>query len=208
MNQLLVIIFLFSTHLAAGANECYIRPTANGQRPTVIGYLRPTVTSHLWPTANGQLPTTNSQLPTANCQLPTEINRPAFYKAMEENNKALVNAQLSELESAPEGQRQAFMGAMLMKKAGFGAPPAIKLRLFKQGNKMLESAIKKDPENAEYRFLRLIVQEHAPGVLGYKNDVQKDSEYIRKYYKSLPDEVQHVIANYSKKSKFLKLEVS
>jgi hypothetical protein len=179
MNQLLVIIFLFSTHLFAVAKESHLRPTANRQRPTA-----------------------NRQRPTAN------INRPAFYKAMEENNKSLVNAQLTELESAPDGLRQAFTGAMLMKKASFGAPPAIKLRLFKQGRKMLEAAIRQEPENAEFRFLRLIVQEHAPGALGYKNDVQKDSEYIRKSYKSLPDEVQQAIADYSKKSKFLKLEVS
>ncbi len=172
MNQLLVIIFLFSTHQIEGAKEIHLRPTANRQPPTV------------------------------------DINRAAYYKAMEENNKALVNAQLTELETVPENIRQAFMGAMLMKKASFRAPPAIKLRLFKQGNKLLEAAIRQDPQNAEYRFLRLIVQEHAPGVLGYKNDVQNDCEYIRKYYKSLPDEVQQAIDHYSKKSKFLKLEVS
>jgi hypothetical protein len=53
-----------------------------------------------------------------------------------------------------------------------------------------------------------MVQEHAPGALGYKKDVEKDCEYIRKSYKSLPDDVQLTIADYSKKSKFLKLEVS
>ena len=73
---------------------------------------------------------------------------------------------------------------------------------------MLEAAIKQDPDNAEFRFLRLIVQEHAPGALGYKTDIEKDSEMIRKYYKSLPEEVQHTIEDYSKKSKFLKLDVS
>jgi len=179
MNQILVIIFLFSTQLVSVAKESHLRPTANRQRPTAND-LRPT----------------------------SELNRPAFYKAMEENNKTLVNDQLSELENVPDGVRQAFKGAMLMKKAGFRAPPAVKLRLFKQGHKMLEAAIRQEPDNAEYRFLRLIVQEHAPGALGYKNDVQSDCEYIRKSYKSLPDEVQHAIANYSKKSKYLKLEVS
>ena len=153
--------------------------------------------------ANGQPPTANHLPPTG------EINRTAFYKALEENNKELVNAQLKELETAPPGIiRDAFMGTILMKKAGFGAPPALRLKLFKQGRKMLETAIREKPDNAEFRFLRLIIQEHAPGVLGYHNDIQGDSEYIRKSYKSLPDEVQHAIANYNKKSKYLKLEVS
>jgi hypothetical protein len=99
------------------------------------------------------------------------------------------------------------MGTMLMKKAGFGAP-CPQAQTIQTGPQNAGNAIREKPENAEFRFLRLIVQEHAPGILGYKNDVQKDCEYIRKYYKSLPDDVQQVIANYSKKSKFLKLEVS
>jgi hypothetical protein len=41
----------------------------------------------------------NRQPPTVNRQPPTgEINRSAFYKALEENNKELVNAQLKELK--------------------------------------------------------------------------------------------------------------
>jgi hypothetical protein len=166
------------------------------------------------PTVNGQLSTVNCQRSTVNGQLSTEIcqlstvNRPAFYKAMQENNKDLINSQLEELKSLPAEEKDAFMGAMLMKKAGVGGVPSAKLKLFREGRKMLESAIKKEPDNAEYRFLRLIVQEHAPGVLGYKDDTQKDIEYIRKSYKSLPGDVQQAIADYSKKSRLLKLDLS
>jgi hypothetical protein len=151
--------------------------------------------------------TVNCQPSTANRQPPT-VNRPAFYKAMEENDKNLVNAQLKELQTTPDEIRDAFTGAMLMKKSGFVAPPAIKVHLFKEGHKMLESAIRHYPDNPEFRFLRLIIQEHAPGILGYKNDLQRDNEFIQKYYKSLPEELQQIMAKYSKKSKFLKLEVS
>ncbi|HMH32644.1 MAG TPA: hypothetical protein VK543_06415, partial [Puia sp.] len=59
-------------------------------------------------------------------------------------------------------------------------------------------------ENAEYRLLRLMVQENAPTVLGYKNDIKADSEYIRKSFKNLPEDIQQVIVDYSKKSKILK----
>jgi hypothetical protein len=152
--------------------------------------------------------TVHHQLPTANRQLSTAIDRDAFYKAMEENKKELVIAQLEELKTAPEELRQAFMGAMLMKRASFIGAAGVKLRYFKEGHKMLESAIKQSPDNAEYRFLRLMIQEHAPGVLGYKDDIQKDCEYIRKSYKSLPPDIQQFIDHYNKKSKFLKLDVS
>jgi len=150
------------------------------------------------------------QLPTANCQLPTAngLNREAFYKAMEENEKELVNTQLEELKTAPEELRQAFIGAMMMKRASFVAAAGVKLRYFREGHKMLESAIKKDPDNVEYRFLRLMIQEHTPPVVGYRGDIQKDSEFIRKSYKSLSPEIQQFIADYNKKSKFLKLDVS
>ena len=127
---------------------------------------------------------------------------------MESASKTLVDAQISELNSAPADVKNAFLGAMYMRKAGIGGNPASKLKLFKQGRKLLEEAIRKDPDNAEFRFLRLIIQENAPGALGYRNDQQKDSEFIRKSYNSLPEELQKTIADYNKKSKVLKLQVS
>ena len=137
-----------------------------------------------------------------------DLNRIAFYKAMRDKDKTAVKTQLSDLEKSPGGKLDAFIGAMTMKEAGLGGDPASKLSLFKKGHKLLEAAILKEPDNAEYRFLRLMIQENAPGILGYHNDVEKDSEYIRKSYKSLPNDVQQAIADYSKKSKNLKLGVS
>jgi hypothetical protein len=152
--------------------------------------------------------TVNRQPTTVNHKLPTDFDRASFYKAMESESKTLVDAQISELNSAPADIKNAFLGAMIMRKAGIGGNPASKLKLFKQGHKLLEGAIAKDPNNAEYRFLRLIIQENAPGVLGYKKDEQKDSEFIRKSYYSLPEDLQKTIADYNKKSKVLKLQVS
>jgi hypothetical protein len=158
--------------------------------------------------SNRQLSSTGCKPISATNHLPPALNRSAYYKAMEEDNKDLVNAQLKDLSSAPPELKDAFVGAMTMKKAGIGGSPTTKLHLFKVGHKLLEDAINKDPKNAEFRFLRLMIQENAPGFLGYKSDTEKDSEYIRKSYKSLPEDVQHAIADYNKKSKLLKLEVS
>ena len=153
-------------------------------------------------------PSTVNRQPLAVNRQPSTINRSAFYKAMQENDKALVNAQLKELNEAPGDLKQAFMGAMLMKRASFVGSAGARIHYFREGHKMLESAIQKAPDNVEFRLLRLMVQEHAPGALGYKSDIGKDSEYIRKYYKSLPGEVQLTVEDYNKKSKFLKLDVS
>src|SRR5207302_1291300 len=127
---------------------------------------------------------------------------------MQSENKSLVDAQISELNSAPADIKDAFLGAMIMRRAGIGGNPATKLKLFKQGHKLLEEAIVKDPKNVEYRFLRLMIQENSPGILGYKKNEQQDSELIRKSYKTLPEDLQKTIADYNKKSKVLKLQVS
>ncbi len=136
------------------------------------------------------------------------IDRPAFYTAMQSENRDLINQQLASLDSVPGDQGLAFRGALTMKKAGVGGDPATKLSLFKKGRKMLEAAISANPDNTEYRFLRLMIQEHTPGILGYKSDEEKDSEYIQKNFKSLPSAMQEKITEYSKKSKILKLQFS
>jgi hypothetical protein len=180
MKYFIFIIFLI----------CLVESTISSPRPTAIGQRSSEILS------------------TVNRQLPTDLDRAAYYKAMESNSKTLVDAQISELNSAPADVKNAFLGAMMMRKAGIGGNPASKLKLFKQGRKLLEEAIATDPKNAEFRFLRLIIQENSPGLLGYKNEVQKDSEFIRKSYNSMPEELQKTIADYNKKSKVLKLQVS
>src|SRR5665213_3756036 len=94
------------------------------------------------------------------------IDRTTFYQAIQQDKKDLINNQLKKLKAFSPGIRQAVEGAMIMKKAGVGGSPITKLNLFKQGHKELEAAIKKEPDNAEFRFLRLIIQENAPGFLG------------------------------------------
>jgi hypothetical protein len=150
----------------------------------------------------------NCQLSISNNKLPTELNRTTFYKAMQSDSKTLVDAQISELNSAPSNLKNAFLGAVTMRRAGIGGNPVSKLKLFKKGHKLLEAAIKQDPNNAEFRFLRLMIQENAPGILGYKVDEEKDSEFIRKSYKSLPEDLQKTIADYNKTSRVLKLHGS
>lgn len=131
------------------------------------------------------------------------FNRNEFYLAMSSGDIKQIDRQINLLKNGDTKDKTAFEGALLMKKAGVAAKAGKKLSLFKEGHKKLEAAIKKDDENPEYRFLRLMIQEHAPRMLGYKDDLKKDSAYIRQSYKKLPAEVQQAIAAYSKKSKVL-----
>ena len=132
------------------------------------------------------------------------FNRNDFYSAMASGTINTIDEQIMLLKNSTIHDKPAFEGALLMKKAGLVSGGGKRMNLFKDGHKKLEAAIKENDDNAEYRFLRLMIQEHAPGILGYKNDLKKDSAYIRQSYKKLPAEVQEAIVNYSKTSKILK----
>lgn len=180
MKNLLLILFLFYF-----AGSSYASSTTN---PSYISSAR--------------------QLSATDYGLNADLNRTAFYKAMESNDQNLVDAQISELNLASSNLKNAFLGAMTMKRAGIGGNPFYKLWLFKKGHELLEDAIKENPNNTEFRFLRLMIQENAPGFLGYNDSEESDSEYIRNAYKSLPENLQKTISDYNKTSKILRLQNS
>ncbi|WP_460763846.1 hypothetical protein [Niabella terrae] len=130
------------------------------------------------------------------------VNRKAIYDALSSGSTAVVDAQLGRLTESRTESR-AFKGALLMRKAGLVAVPAKKLALFKQGYKLLESAIAAAPQNPEYRFLRLMIQEHAPRNLGYYKNTSEDSKKVIGGYDRLPTLVQKRVHIYSKQSKAL-----
>ncbi len=133
------------------------------------------------------------------------FNRSAFYAAMSANDVLIINSQLTIIRSSSNDEKEAYEGALLMKKAGLVSKAKEKLSLFKAGRLKLENAIKKDKENAEFNFLRLIIQEHAPKIVEYRKNLENDISIIRSNYKKLPQEVQQAIIDYSKKSKLLRL---
>ncbi|MBC7389315.1 MAG: hypothetical protein H7329_08905 [Opitutaceae bacterium] len=100
-------------------------------------------------------------------------------------------------------EETAYTGALLMRKAGIASSLKEKLDLFKQGRKKLDGEIEKEHNNAEYRFLRLMIQENAPSVLGYKQSVKEDKELIVSQYHSMDSAVKIAILNYTKTSKVL-----
>ncbi|HYG39444.1 MAG TPA: hypothetical protein VD908_12525 [Cytophagales bacterium] len=132
-----------------------------------------------------------------------KFDKSLFYSVISSDDLELVDSQLRILETAEITEKEAFEGALLMKKAGLVKNVKEKLSLFKKGNQKLEEAIVEDAQNAEYRFLRLIIQENAPGILNYDKDIEADSLLIKNSFDSLSTIVQNAIMDYSKKSKVL-----
>ena len=131
------------------------------------------------------------------------FDKAAFYKVLESGDLSTIELQLKNIKDLPAAD--AFEGALLMKKSGMLSKAKDKLNSFKAGRAKLEGAIAKDNKNAEYRFLRIIIQEHAPKVVKYKLNITDDSKYVQANYKSLSPALQQIILEYSQQSTFLKL---
>lgn len=80
---------------------------------------------------------------------------------------------------------------------------AKKIATFKAGGKLLESAIQSDPNNAEYRFIRLTIQEHAPKILKYNKNIEEDKVLILKGYKKMDSKTRAYVLDYAKQSDIL-----
>jgi hypothetical protein len=132
-----------------------------------------------------------------------DFDKPAFYSVLESGNVDNINAELTLLGASSIQEKQAYEGALLMKKAGLVTKPADKLKFFKAGRIKLETSLARDSTNGEYHFLRLIIQEHAPRIVKYSADLEKDSLTIHHTFSRLSPAVRQAIIDYSKKSKIL-----
>lgn len=127
------------------------------------------------------------------------------YKALKGDNVENVDYALSTLEkeSMDEPLIRAYKGTLLMKKAGLIKGAFNKLEMFKEGHKLLEDEIQKYPKNTEYRFLRLTIQEHAPKILGYNENLEEDKLFINQHYQSLSTALKLHVKEYASNSTIL-----
>jgi hypothetical protein len=140
------------------------------------------------------------------CQpLFSQTEKSEFYKTLASDKLTHLETELVRIKSSTIPEKKAYQGALLMKKSKLVTNVNDKLSLFKEGKSLLESEIYKDTTNAEFRFLRLIIQENAPHFLGYYQDLDKDAHYISKNSGSLSIEVKTALTEYIKKSKVLTL---
>ena len=127
------------------------------------------------------------------------------YDALKSDSLDAIESALSSLQVGNTSSLNiAYSGALMMKKAGFLKAPPKKVSVFKDGAKLLEGEIEKNPKNIEYRFLRLAVQENAPGILKYNKNIDEDKAIIIANYGDLGDELKTHIHDFTLKSTILK----
>lgn len=125
-----------------------------------------------------------------------ELIRSNYYKAVQD--KELCEKMIAELTKTKDNSAThlAYLGSFQTISANHVFSPFNKLNNFKEGKGNLEKAVKKEPNNVEVRFLRLSVQKKAPSFLGYKANINEDTEFIKKNYHQIDSEV---LQNYIQK---------
>ncbi len=73
---------------------------------------------------------------------------------------------------------KAYLGAAKTLVAECEIMPWTKYSYFKDGTRLIEEAIEAAPNNAEFRYLRFMVQLNAPSFLDYKADLKEDYKII------------------------------
>jgi len=138
--------------------------------------------------------------------LQQKFEKATFYSVMKSGDLAAIDNEMAALSDAPAAEREGYTGALLMKKADLQRKAKDKLKFFKEGRIKLETALMADNTNTEFHFLRLAIEEHAPRIVKYRADIEKDKALVIKNFKSQPPAVQHAILDYCSNSKVLHKE--
>lgn len=80
-----------------------------------------------------------------------------------------------------------YKGAAEMFQAKYLFNPISKLNRFQKGKVLIETAIRRDPEHLEMRFLRFSIQSNLPSFLGYNECIENDKQMLLKNIHELED---------------------
>jgi hypothetical protein len=74
---------------------------------------------------------------------------------------------------------EAYVVSLEMKQAEYKILPWQKLKVFNKGKQKLEKLIEKNNENADLRYVRLVIQQHLPKLLNYNSEIKKDKQFLK-----------------------------
>ncbi|MCV9389436.1 hypothetical protein [Reichenbachiella ulvae] len=137
---------------------------------------------------------------------PVDLSK-LVYKALYSGSLEDIEVALSKLNSEEDSPLiRAYKAALYAKEADKLKGVADKVQAFKKGAMMLEEEIKAYPDNVEFRFLRLAIQEKSPAILGYQDNIEEDKQKIIENYSSLDGRLKKQISQFATRSKYLKPE--
>lgn len=90
----------------------------------------------------------------------------------------------------------AYKGAALALKSKYTFNKKDKKDFFVSGVKLIENAVKEEPQNLEIRLVRLSIQENTPKFLKYKSNLEEDKKLILLGYDKQPKEIKECVKKY------------
>lgn len=123
-----------------------------------------------------------------------ETLRAAYIEGHESKEKTDSFYRLANSSKIEDKELIAYKGAALTMKSKYTKLVKEKVRLFKEGARMLDGVIAENPNNLELRVIRLSIQENVPKFLKYQSNIEEDRRVI--------------ITNFSKQSPALKKFIS
>ena len=100
----------------------------------------------------------------------------------------------------------AYKGASITMVAKFKKKISEKISTFKEGSKLIESAVASESNNIEIRLVRLSIQENVPGIVNYKKNIKDDAAFILKHFKEQNAVLKEYIRNFVLQSKSFSAE--
>lgn len=88
-------------------------------------------------------------------------------------------AYIANYKNSKEVSIQGYVISLEMKQAKYKTMPWSKLKVFNTNKNKLEELILKNPNNIHLRYIRLVIQENTPGILGYKSSIKKDKQFLK-----------------------------
>lgn len=94
----------------------------------------------------------------------------------------------------------AYKAASITLQAKYAKGLLTKKNLFTTGAKLLEATVARDSDNYEARLIRLNIQENAPGITGYKDNIEQDKAFLAKHYANQSADLKLFTKNFVKNS--------
>jgi len=99
-----------------------------------------------------------------------------------------------------------YWGVIQALKAKHAWNPYYKVKYLNDAEKILQTAVSRDPDNIEIRFMRFSIEHNVPGFLGYTKHLTADREEMikqleRKYYATADQDVVITIIKFLLESK-------
>ena len=95
----------------------------------------------------------------------------------------------------------AYKGASIVMVSKFKKKVSEKINTFKEGSKLIESAVASESNNIEIRLIRLSIQENVPGIVNYKKNIKEDVTFILKHFKEQSTTLKEYIRSFVLQSK-------